>query len=285
MLTFLLLKFMKIKEALIEGRDYLKDLEYTYPIYETRRILSDLLNKDLSYLVSHDEDLLDSKIENKYFEILEKRQKGIPLQYILGEEDFYGRTFKVIEGVLIPRQDTEISVKKILNIIENNQINNMLEIGCGTGIVSISVDLESSVDVTAVDISEKAIENTKINKEKLNSKIKIIKSDLFSNINEKFDLIYSNPPYIKSKEIENLQVEVRDYEPRLALDGGEDGLFFYRSIIKSSPEFLNHKGFLVFEIGYDEAEDICNLMKDKFEVEVYKDLNNLDRVVVGQLKM
>lgn len=276
---------MKIKETLIEGRDYLKDLEYTDPIYETRRILSDLLNKDLSYLVSHDEDLLDSKIENKYFEILEKRQKGIPLQYILGEEDFYGRTFKVIEGVLIPRQDTEISVKKILNIIENNQINNMLEIGCGTGIVSISVDLESSVDVTAVDISEKAIENTKINKEKLNSKIKIIKSDLFSNINEKFDLIYSNPPYIKSKEIENLQVEVRDYEPRLALDGGEDGLFFYRSIIKSSPEFLNHKGFLVFEIGYDEAEDICNLMRDKFEVEVYKDLNNLDRVVVGQLKM
>ncbi|MFR4554884.1 MAG: N5-glutamine methyltransferase family protein, partial [Peptoniphilus sp.] len=156
---------MKIKEALIEGRDYLKDLEYTDPIYETRRILSDLLNKDLSYLVSHDEDLLDSKIENKYFKILEKRQKGIPLQYILGEEDFYGRTFKVIEGVLIPRQDTEISVEKILNVIENNQINNMLEIGCGTGIVSISVDLESSVDVTAVDISEKALENTRINKE------------------------------------------------------------------------------------------------------------------------
>lgn len=276
---------MKIKEALIEGRDYLKDLEYTDPIYETRRILSDLLNKDLSYLVSHDEDLLDSKIENKYFDILEKRQKGIPLQYILGEEVFYGRTFKVIEGVLIPRQDTEISVEKILNVIENNQINNMLEIGCGTGIVSISVDLESSVDVTAVDISEKALENTRINKENLNSKIKIIKSDLFSNINEKFDLIYSNPPYIKSCEIENLQVEVRDYEPRLALDGGEDGLFFYRSIIKSSPEFLNNKGFLVFEIGHDEAEDICNLMKDKFEVEVYKDLNNLDRVVVGQLKM
>ncbi|MDU6032349.1 MAG: peptide chain release factor N(5)-glutamine methyltransferase, partial [Peptoniphilus harei] len=223
---------MKIKEALIEGRDYLKDLEYTDPIYETRRILSDLLNKDLSYLVSHDEDLLDSKIENKYFEILEKRQKGIPLQYILGEEDFYGRTFKVIEGVLIPRQDTEISVEKILNIIENNQINNMLEIGCGTGIVSISVDLESSIDVTAVDISEKAIENTRINKEKLNSKIKIINSDLFSNINEKFDLIYSNPPYIKSCDIENLQVEVKNYEPRLALDGGEDGLFFYRSIIK-----------------------------------------------------
>lgn len=276
---------MKIKEALIEGRDYLKKLEYTDPIYETRRILSDLLNKDLSYLVSHDDDLLDLKLEKKYFEILEKRKKGIPLQYIFGEEDFYGRTFKVIEDVLIPRQDTEISVEKILNIIENNPIQKMLEIGCGTGIVSISVDLESSVNVTALDISEKAIENTKINKEKLNSKIKIIKSDLFSKVNEKFDLIYSNPPYIKSNELEKLQVEVKDYEPRLALDGGEDGLFFYRSIIKSSLEFLNNKGFLVFEIGHDQAYDICNMMRDNYEIEVYKDLNNLDRVVVGQLKM
>ena len=154
---------MKIKKALIEGRDYLKDLEYTDPIYETRRILSELLKKDLSYLVSHDDDLLDSKIENKYFEILAKRKKGIPLQYILGKEDFYGRTFKVIEGVLIPRQDTEISVEKLLNIIENNPINNMLEIGCGSGIVSISIDLETKVDVTSVDISDKAIENTTIN--------------------------------------------------------------------------------------------------------------------------
>lgn len=276
---------MKIKKALIEGRDYLKDLEYTDPIYETRRILSELLKKDLSYLVSHDDDLLDSKIENKYFEILAKRKKGIPLQYILGKEDFYGRTFKVIEGVLIPRQDTEISVEKLLNIIENNPINNMLEIGCGSGIVGISIDLETKVDVTSVDISDKAIENTTINRDMLNSNIKILKSDLFSNVTEKFDLIYSNPPYIKSRDIEKLQVEVKNYEPRLALDGGEDGLFFYRSIIKTCPKFLNSKGFLVFEIGYDEAEDIYNLMKDNFKVEVYKDFNKLDRVIVGQLKM
>ncbi|MDU5805873.1 MAG: peptide chain release factor N(5)-glutamine methyltransferase [Peptoniphilus harei] len=276
---------MKIKESLVKGREYLKELEYTDPIYETRRILSDLLNKDLSYLVSHNDDLLDSKIENKYFEILEKRKIGIPLQYILGEEDFYGRTFKVFEGVLIPRQDTEISVEKLLNIIENNPINNMLEIGCGTGIVSISVDLETEIEVTAVDISESAIKNTRINKELLNSKIKIIKSDLFSEVRDKFDLIYSNPPYIKSSDIEKLQVEVRNYEPRLALDGGKDGLLFYRNIIKSSPEFLNSKGFLVFEIGHDEAEEIYNLMKSNFDVEVYKDLNNLNRVVVGQLKI
>lgn len=276
---------MEIKEALIEGRKYLKDLEYTDPIYETRRILSFLLNKDLSYLVAHDSELLDSTVEERYFEILDKRKNGMPIQYILGEEDFYGRSFKVLEGVLIPRQDTEISVETLLKIIKNNKINNMLEIGCGTGIVSISVDLETKVDVTAVDISQKAIENTKINKEKIGSTITVLKSDLFSNIKNKFDIIYSNPPYIKSDEIEKLQVEVRKHEPRLALDGGEDGLHFYRKIIEKAPEYLNDRGYLVFEIGHDEAKDICALMEDKFDVEVIKDLSKLDRVVVGQLRM
>lgn len=276
---------MEIKEALIEGRKYLKDLEYTDPIYETRRILSFLLNKDLSYLVAHDSELLDSTVEERYLEILDKRKNGMPIQYILGEEDFYGRSFKVLEGVLIPRQDTEISVETILKIIKNNKINNMLEIGCGTGIVSISVDLETKIDVTAVDISQKAIENTKINKEKLGSTIKVLKSDLFSNIKDKFDIIYSNPPYIKSDEIYKLQVEVRKHEPRLALDGGEDGLHFYRKIIKKAPKYLNDRGYLVFEIGHDEAKDICALMEDKFDVEVIKDLSKLDRVVVGQLRM
>ena len=276
---------MEIKEALIEGRKYLKDLEYTDPIYETRRILSFLLNKDLSYLVSHDIELLDSTVEERYFEILEKRKNGMPIQYILGEEDFYGRSFKVLKDVLIPRQDTEISVETLLKIIKNNKINNMLEIGCGTGIVSISVDLETKIDVTAVDISQKAIENSIINKEKFGSGIKIMKSDLFSNIKESFDLIYSNPPYIKSDEIEKLQVEVRKHEPRLALDGGEDGLHFYRKIIKKAPKYLNDRGYLVFEIGHDEGKDICALMEDKFDVEVIKDLSKLDRVVVGQLRM
>lgn len=276
---------MEIKEALIEGRKYLKDLEYTDPIYETRRILSFLLNKDLSYLVAHDSELLDSTVEERYFEILDKRKNGMPIQYILGEEYFYGRSFKVLKDVLIPRQDTEISVETLLKIIKNNKINNMLEIGCGTGIVSISVDLETKIDVTAVDISKRAIENSIINKEKLGSGIKIMKSDLFSNIKESFDLIYSNPPYIKSDEIEKLQVEVRKHEPRLALDGGEDGLHFYKKIIEKAPKYLNDRGYLVFEIGHDEAKDICALMEDKFDVEVIKDLSKLDRVVVGQLRM
>ena len=278
---------MKIKEALIEGRNFLKNLEYTDPIYETRKILGEILERDLSYLVSHENEELSASVERKYFDILKKRQEGIPLQYILGREDFYGRTFTVLEGVLIPRQDTEISVEVILKILKNNNIKNLLEIGCGSGIVSITLNLETKgqVDITAVDISPQAIKNTNVNKNNLNSNIKILESDLFDEINEKFDLIYSNPPYIKSHEIENLQVEVRDHEPRLALDGGSDGLYFYRKIIKDAPNFLNSHGYLVFEIGYDEAEGISSIMRENFDLEIYKDLNNLDRVVVGRLKV
>lgn len=278
---------MKIKEALIEGRDFLKNLEYTDPIYETRKILGEILERDLSYLISHDNEELEDSVENKYFHILKKRKEGLPLQYILGREDFYGRTFTVLEGVLIPRQDTEISVEVILKILKNNNIKNLLEIGCGSGIVSVTLDLETrgQVDITAVDISPQAIKNTNVNKNNLKSNIKILESNLFEEINEKFDLIYSNPPYIKSHEIENLQVEVRDHEPRLALDGGSDGLYIYRKIIKDAPNFLNSHGYLVFEIGYDEAEDISSIMRENFDIEIYKDLNNLDRVVVGRLKV
>ena len=276
---------MTIREALLEGIKFLKDLEYTNPIYESRKILAELLEKDLSYLIAHDDDKLNKLIEDKYFNILEKRKEGYPLQYILAYEDFYGRRFDVLEGVLIPRQDTELSIEVLLDIIKNNKINNMLEIGCGTGIVSITIDLESDIDVTGLDISPQAIKNTTINKNKFNSNIKIIESDLFDKVNNKFDIIYSNPPYIKTKEIENLQVEVREHEPRLALDGGEDGLVFYRKIVKESIDYLKENGFLVFEIGYDEGNEVLQLMKDKFNVKIYKDLNNFDRVVVGRLKV
>lgn len=276
---------MTIREALLKGINYLKDLEYTNPIYESRKILAELLEKDLSYLIAHDDEKLNKLIEDKYFNILEKRREGYPLQYILACEDFYGRRFDVLEDVLIPRQDTELSIDVLLDIIKNNKINNMLEIGCGTGIVSITIDLESDIDVTGLDISPQAIKNTTINKNKFNSNIKIIESDLFDKVNDKFDIIYSNPPYIKTKEIENLQVEVREHEPRLALDGGEDGLVFYRKIVKESKDYLKENGFLVLEIGYDEGNEVLQLMKDKFDVKIYKDLNNFDRVVVGQLKV
>lgn len=274
---------MELNEALKEGLNYLEDSKYTNPFFEVRLILSRLLDKDISYLIAHDKDILDEKIIDEYFSILEKRKNGVPLQYIFGETEFFGNKFFIDENVLIPRDDTEISVEALIDIFENNSIRSSLEIGAGSGIVSITMAMRySDVNFTAVDISDYAIRNTKKNIERFNlENIKVLKSNLYENIEESYDIIYSNPPYIKSKDIEELQAEVKDYEPMLALDGGVDGLFFYREIINGLDKYLNKNGYVVFEIGYDQADDLRELLKN-YDVEVLKDLSNKDRVVIAK---
>lgn len=274
---------MELNEALKEGLNYLEDSKYTNPFFEVRLILSRLLDKDISYLIAHDKDILDEKIIDEYFSILEKRRNGVPLQYIFGETEFFGNKFFIDENVLIPRDDTEISVEALIDIFENNSIRSSLEIGAGSGIVSITMAMRySDVNFTAVDISDYAIRNTKKNIERFNlENIKVLKSNLYENIEESYDIIYSNPPYIKSKDIEELQAEVKDYEPMLALDGGVDGLFFYREIINGLDKYLNKNGYVVFEIGYDQADDLRELLKN-YDVEVLKDLSNKDRVVIAK---
>lgn len=274
---------MELNEALKEGLNYLEDSKYTNPFFEVRLILSRLLDKDISYLIAHDKDILDEKIIDEYFSILEKRRNGVPLQYIFGETEFFGNKFFIDENVLIPRDDTEISVEALIDIFENNSIRSSLEIGAGSGIVSITMAMRySDVNFTAVDISDYAIRNTKKNIERFNlENIKVLKSNLYENIEESYDIIYSNPPYIKSKDIEELQAEVKDYEPMLALDGGVDGLFFYREIINGLDKYLNKNGYVVFEIGYDQGDDLRELLKN-YDVEVLKDLSNKDRVVIAK---
>ena len=274
---------MELNEALKEGLNYLEDSKYTNPFFEVRLILSRLLDKDISYLIAHDKDILDEKILDEYFSILEKRKNGVPLQYIFGEIEFFGNKFFIDENVLIPRDDTEISVEALIDIFEKNSVRNSLEIGTGSGIVSITMAMRySDVNFTAVDISDYAIRNTKKNIERFNlENIKVLKSNLYENIEESYDIIYSNPPYIKSKDIEELQAEVKDYEPMLALDGGVDGLFFYREIINGLDKYLNKNGYVVFEIGYDQGDDLRELLKD-YSVEVLKDLSNKDRVVIAK---
>lgn len=274
---------MELNEALKEGLNYLEDSKYTNPFFEVRLILSRLLDKDISYLIAHDKDILDEKIIDEYFSILEKRKNGVPLQYIFGETEFFGNKFFIDENVLIPRDDTEISVEALIDIFENNSIRSSLEIGAGSGIVSITMAMRySDVNFTAVDISDYAIRNTKKNIERFNlENIKVLKSNLYENIEESYDIIYSNPPYIKSKDIEELQAEVKDYEPMLALDGGVDGLFFYREIINGLDKYLNKNGYVIFEIGYDQGDDLRELLKD-YSVEVLKDLSNKDRVVIAK---
>ena len=222
----------------------------------------------------------------KIMDAAQKRLKRIPLAYIFGRTEFYGYKFKVDENVLIPRIDTEILVEKLIEDIKNaNKIVSVLDIGTGSGAIAITVQKETGAKVTAVDISEKALEIAKFNANQNKVDVKIFKSDLFDNVkDEKFDFVVSNPPYIETDVCETLDPEVVLNEPILALDGGVDGLKFYRKIVDAAPLFLNQHGKLYFEIGYNQAEAVSKLLKDKFKnIQVYKDYGNNDRVVVGEL--
>ena len=222
---------------------------------------------------------------SKIMAAVEKRLKHIPLGYIFGKSYFYGREFKVDENVLIPRLDTEILIEKICEDIKSKQEKvSVLDIGTGSGAIAITIQKETNASVCAVDVSDGAIEIAKHNAKMLEADVKVVKSDLFENVEGKFDFIVSNPPYIESSVIETLDDEVKLNEPILALDGGDDGLDFYKKIVEEAPNYLNKGGKLYFEIGYNQAESLKDLMKDNFKnVKVYKNYGNNDRVVVGEV--
>lgn len=222
---------------------------------------------------------------SKIMSAVEKRLKHIPLGYIFGKSYFYGREFKVDENVLIPRQDTEILIEKICDDIKSrNSEVSVLDIGTGSGAIAITIQKETNAKVSAVDVSDGALEIAKHNAKSLESNVDFAKSDLFENVESKFDFIVSNPPYIESSVIETLDDEVKLNEPILALDGGEDGLDFYKKIVEEASNHLNKGGKLYFEIGYNQAEALKDLMKANFKnIKVYKDYGNNDRVVVGEI--
>ncbi len=229
-------------------------------------------------ILSEDEEMIINEIYKKY-------KDDYPLQYILGQWNFYGRDFFVEEGVLIPRFETEILIEKILDIKE--KFNNILEIGVGTGIISLTLAMElENCEILGVDISEQAIKLSKKNKEKFGIKnCKFIKSDMFKNIEncKKFDLIVSNPPYINGKDMKELHRKL-DYEPQNALYGGEDGLDFYREIIEKSKDYLNEDGYLSFEIGYDQGEYLKDYLREYGfkNIKLYKDYNDFDRCIIAR---
>lgn len=209
--------------------------------------------------------------------------KKEPGQYIVGSQDFMGLPFYVGKGVLIPRPETEILVNILSN--ENLKGKSVLDICAGTGAIGISVAKLYKADVTCSDISNEAIEYIEKNVELNDVDINIIRSDLFTNIKETFDIIVSNPPYIPTDEIANLEDNVKKYEPILALDGGKDGLHFYKSIVEKAPEFLKNGGKLYFEIGHDQGEDVKKLLMSKFEdIRIIKDYNDFDRIVIATLR-
>lgn len=219
----------------------------------------------------------------KFFSDIKKREKHIPLQYILEEQEFMGFSFSVNRHVLVPRQDTEVLVEEVAKIAKGKSI---LDIGTGSGCIIISLaKLQKLKKAAGADISKEALETAKKNNEKNGTCVHWIQSNLFENIKEKYDIIVSNPPYIKSQQIETLMPEVKDYEPLLALDGGEDGLYFYRNIISNGKKYLEENGKVFFEIGCEQKEAVSQLFKEHgfTSIKTIKDLAGLDRVVSARL--
>lgn len=235
-----------------------------------------------SYLMKADSEASDKVSE--YMDAIKERATRKPLQHITGVQEFYGLEFVVNENVLIPRQDTEILVEQAIGIIKNNE-SRVLDMCTGSGCIAITIGSNCrNADVTGVDISAEALKVSCANKEKISvDNVDFIQSNLFENINDKFDVIVSNPPYIESDVIDTLMQEVKDFEPRLALDGEADGLKFYREITKESLRYIKPGGYLLYEIGHNQGEAVSDIMKENgyTSVKVLKDLAGLDRVVVG----
>ena len=225
----------------------------------------------------------------KYMQKVQLRLNHIPLQHITGHQQFLDFDFLVDENVLIPRPETELLVEQVVNYINNEMYNKndavkVLDMCTGSGCIAISVDrLCENAIVTGADISEKALKVAERNNVRNNGNVFFVKSDLFENIKEKYDIIISNPPYIPSGDMEELMEEVRDHEPHLALDGSNDGLKFYRKICKMAREFLNDNGKIFFEIGYDQGETVPEILRMNgfTNIQVLKDFAGNDRMVIA----
>ena len=220
-------------------------------------------------------------VSEKYREYVKKAANGMPVAYILGKREFYSLDFIVTDGVLIPRPDTEILVDEIIPFAEGKKV---LDICCGSGCIGISISKNAPCDLTMIDISEKALAVTKQNCSLHNVEAKLIKADILNDeIEGEFDIVVSNPPYIESDVVLNLDKNVRDFEPHLALDGGADGLVFYPIICEKAKKILKKDGILAFEIGYNQGVAVSEIMKNAGfkNVRVIKDLAENDRVVTG----
>lgn len=219
-----------------------------------------------------------------YRTLIRKRSAHIPLQYLTGSQEFMGLSFFVDENVLIPRQDTEILVEEALRALGSGM--RVLDVCTGSGCILLSLlRLCAGLEGTGTDLSEKALQVAGENARRLGVEASFVQGDLFEPVSGKYDCIVSNPPYIASREVDVLMEEVRDHEPRMALDGGEDGLYFYRKIAVQSPKYLNDRGRIFLEIGFDQGEAVAGLLAPAFdEVRIVQDLAGLDRVVCGILR-
>lgn len=284
---------MILRDALVKGIETLKKAKIATPDVDAGVMLCSVLKCDRVFLYTHEDEVLDDSVLNRFFESIALRAAGMPVQYITGVQEFMSMEFMVNSHVLIPRHDTEVLVETVIAFADScrdiGRKLHILDIGTGSGCIAVSLaHYIKNCRVTATDISEEALKTALLNSEKngVKEKIAFKKSDLFNNLKgECFDIIVSNPPYIPAKDIRELQKEVRDFEPLTALDGGIDGLDFYRSIIDGVPEHLKPDGLIAFEVGINQANAVAELLDACcYDVKIAKDLGGIDRVVYGRLK-
>ncbi len=278
---------MTIKQAITKGMIMLKSNNVESPKLKARLLLQYVLDKPRQYIIVYDNKEIDKQQQWQYFVNIEKLTKGVPLQHITHRQEFMKMDFFVDENVLIPRPDTEILVEEVIKIAQKYNSPRILDLCTGSGAIAISLKkFVPNADITAVDISEKALEIAQKNAKKLETKINLLKSDLFDKLdNKKFDIIVSNPPYIRKDEIKKLSEEVQK-EPKIALDGGEDGLDFYRIITEQAINYLKTGSFLCFEIGYNQKNDVIKIIEDEQNYKntyCKKDLYGNDRIIITQV--
>ena len=279
---------MNIKQALEEAKNILKSNNFEDSNIIAKELLSYVLKRDKVYLtINLDNDLTDIEYD-EFTKCIKEIIDGKPLQYITQKQEFMGMEFFMNENVLIPQPDTEILVETVLDICKRygKQSLRILDLCTGSGAIAIPLSKILNTQVFASDVSTKALEVAEKNNVLNNSKVEFIESNLFEQINgEKFDIIVSNPPYIKNEEIKSLSKQVQN-EPYIALAGGEDGLDFYRKIIDEAYKHINKNGYLCLEIGYDQKEDLIKLIKqnENYEYEnCIKDLSNNDRCIIAKI--
>jgi release factor glutamine methyltransferase len=276
-----------IYEKINEAAKILQASEITEPRRDAKLLLAFALNKNQTFLIAHDDYILSADEEKRFDEMIKRRLQREPLQYITNNQEFFGLNFFVDENVLIPRPETEMIVENALEILSENA--KFCEIGVGSGCIAVSI-LHKFKNVSAIgsDISENALKIAKQNAETHNvtKRLTLVKSNVFSSLrDEKFDLICSNPPYVDAAEIPHLQPEVGNFEPLNALTDGENGFTIIEKLITESPRFLKSNGFLLIEIGFEQAEKIGEFVSDKIwkEFEILPDLQGILRMIRLQI--
>ena len=280
---------MNIEIAIKKGCQKLKNNNISTALLDSELLLSKVIKKDRKFILLNLDKKLNQNDQDKFKDLILKRSRGKPLAYLTGNKSFWKYHFKVNEKVLIPRPDTEIIIEEVLKLYKNKVHLNFLEVGVGSGCIALSILKEKKFFLsTGVDLSRDSIEICRYNANKLGvgNRIKLLKSDVDNLIFRKYDLIISNPPYIKKLDLSKLDREIKNYEPKLALDGGLRGLSVIRKVIKKSSELIKKRGKFILEIGYDQKEQVMKMLNEYnfFINKTLKDLAKNDRCIISTKK-